>query len=150
MARSNANKNEQNNTPNSANTNPTDPTSVDSAINEAQAAINEAEKQQELSVEAMFAKAKAEAIKKAKTLKVVTVVCNDPDEASKLSSVYVSCENQQNVNVARFVPLNIPVEIEQCLIDTLREAEIPLHQEDPVSGVCKTIVVKRYNISEQN
>lgn len=150
MARPAANKNEQNNKPNNVdptNVNPTDPNNVDPTINEAQAVINDAEKQEEMNSEAIFAKAKAEAIKKAKTLKVVTVICNDPDEASKLSSVYVACENQ-HLNVAKFVPLNQKVELEQCIIDTMRESLIPLHQEDPTTGVCITRVVNRYSISE--
>lgn len=80
------------------------------------------------------------------TLKKVIIVLNDPNQSGSVSTSYISCDNQY-FSLAKLVPLNIPIDLEQCLIATARDARIPLHQQKQ-DGTCYTVIVPKYNITE--
>lgn len=82
--------------------------------------------------------------------RVVTISNNDKRDNHVTSTCYLSCENQYFA-VSRIVPLDIPVEIEQCLIDQAKASEIMLHVDELINGQRtgnKTNkMVKRYMVS---
>lgn len=65
--------------------------------------------------------------------RIVTVTSNDKRDSNTDTTVIVTSENQF-FGLTKVVPLNIPVELEQCLIDTLKEVRIPLHVPEMVNG----------------
>lgn len=72
--------------------------------------------------ENLINKIKEEALK----TKVVTLTYNDPRDNIFVTSAYLTCENQYFA-VSRIVPLNVPVQLEKCLIDTASEAQVCIH-----------------------
>lgn len=91
------------------------------------------------------ARAKKRAFKK----KVVIISSNDKRDNDTATTVYATCENQYFA-LAKIIPLNIEVEVEQCLLDSLSEVEIMLQTDvvkDGVAlGVSTPTFIKKYNI----
>jgi hypothetical protein len=92
----------------------------------------------------------AEARKKALTRRVVTVTNKDPRENDVVTTVMVSVENE-HFAAGRNVPLDIPVALEQCLIENLESIRIPMHKDEIKDGRRTgnkvTTMVKKYVIS---
>lgn len=99
----------------------------------------------EESFDALVLKVRKEAMK----LVVVTITSNDSRDQGS-TAIYATCENQFFAK-SRIVPLNTEVEIEQCLVDTLKEAKIVISQDEVIDGkrtggsIAKEI--NKYNIS---
>jgi hypothetical protein len=74
------------------------------------------------------------AIVKAKSLKKVKVVNLDVNEA-KIKSGYV-CAGNQDFEVARVIPFNTPIGLQQCLIDKLKQDKMMVFVDeiDPRTG----------------
>lgn len=64
--------------------------------------------------------------KKAFETKKVQITYMDTRDINKVTTAYLTCENPY-FNLAKIVPLNTVVELEQCLIDCAKEAKILLH-----------------------
>lgn len=107
--------------------------------------INEA-KSKDLTLNALVAKAKEEAFKK----RVVTISSNDTRDNQHVTAVPLFFENQYFA-LDRIVPLNIPVELEQCLIDIAKSTTIAIHKRENSNGkIGKTIYAKKFNISYED
>lgn len=90
-------------------------------------------------------------LKKAALVKKrVTITSNDQRDNHVADTCYLACENQF-WGISKIVPLNIQVELEQCLIDTAAEIIITRHDDEIVDGKRtnnKTVrQVKKYVIS---
>ena len=97
-------------------------------------------------VKSLALKMKQDALKKFK----VTVVNQDPKEASALKSVYVSVANQF-LSKAYVLPFNVPVNgVEQCIIDALKEVvfyQIITDKDNSGNIVFNTRAVKKYALT---
>ena len=91
-------------------------------------------------------KMKQEALKKFK----VTIVNQDPKEASSLKSVYVSVANQF-LSKAYVLPFNVPINgVEQCIIDALKEVvfyQIITDKDNSGNTVFNIRAVKKYALT---
>ena len=65
--------------------------------------------------------------------KIVTISSNDKRDNDVTTSVYLSCENQ-HFGIAKYVPLDIPVELEVCLIEVAKSVFITLHKDEIIDG----------------
>jgi len=65
--------------------------------------------------------------------RIVTITNKDNRENDVMTTVFLSCHNQ-HFAIAKYVPLDIPVELEQCLIDTAESIIITLHKDEVVHG----------------
>ena len=93
----------------------------------------------------MVADAKKAAFKK----RVVTLTNNDTRENQHVTAVPLFFENQYFA-LDRIVPLNIAVELEQCLIDIAKGTTIAMHKKGSTDGgrtVGNTVFAKKFNIS---
>lgn len=68
---------------------------------------------------------------KAKAMKtrVVRLTNNDKRESHVTTTAYLSCENQF-FGLSKIVPLDTPIELEQCLIDVAKDVTIMLHVDE--------------------
>ena len=80
-------------------------------------------------VRAMVAQLKKEALK----TKIVRITNNDKRDNHVTTTCYLSCENQY-WGISKIVPLDEPVELEQCLIDTAKAIEVVLHVDEIIEG----------------
>lgn len=74
-------------------------------------------------------KAKQKALK----TKVVTLTNQDQRENDVMTTAHLSFENQYFA-VSKIVPLNVPVELEQALIDIAKSARITMHKDEIING----------------
>lgn len=92
------------------------------------------------------AEAKEKAFKKRK----VVISSNDTRTNNVESAIVAFCENKY-FKLDKIVPLNIPCELEQCLIDTLKDVMIPTHTPEIKNGKntgnSKMTMIRKYNIS---
>lgn len=103
-------------------------------------------KSRELALKARVAKAKEEAFKK----RIVTISSNDTRDNQHVTAVPLFFENQYFA-LDRIVPLNIPVELEQCLIDIAKTTTIAIHKRERHGGnIGKTVYAKKFNISYED
>lgn len=74
-------------------------------------------------------------LSKAKALKlhVVTITNKDNRENSIMTTVPLSVENQ-HFGISRIVPLDVPVQIEYCLIEQAEATMMPHHMAEIVNG----------------
>lgn len=93
-----------------------------------------------------IAKRKAEAFK----TRIVTITNRDKRESDVVTTAPLSVENQY-FGIAKNVPLDIPVELEQCLIKVAENSMIPMHRDEIINGRRTgnkvTVMVKRYSVS---
>lgn len=98
-------------------------------------------------------KAVADARAAAMATKIVTVTSNDKRDNDMMTSEYVSCENQY-FGIAKYVPFDIPVELEVCLIDVLKSSMITLHKDEIIDGRRTgnkiPMSVRKFNISYED
>lgn len=73
--------------------------------------------------------AKARAMK----TRVVTITNNDKRDSHMTTTAYLSCENEY-FGISRSVPLDVPIELEQCLIDVAVETKMVNHVDEIVNG----------------
>ncbi len=89
---------------------------------------------------------KAEAMKK----RVVTITNKDNRDNDFTTTAHLSVENQF-FGVAKNVPLDIPVELEQCLIDVAESTMITQHRDEIIdgrrTGNKTAVLTKKYVIS---
>ena len=82
--------------------------------------------------------------------KVVTITSNDKRDNHLTSTCFLSSENQY-FGISKIVPLDVPVELEQCLIDTAKAVEVVLHQDEIIDGKRtgnkRPKLVKKYVVS---
>ena len=92
----------------------------------------------------------AEARKQAFTTRVVTITNKDSRESDVASAAYLSCQNEY-FELSKAVPLDVAVELEQCLIDVALATNITLHRSEIVNGRDTgnkvPVSVKKYTIS---
>jgi hypothetical protein len=101
-----------------------------------------------------LAELRRESIKNAKAKafasSVVTLTNRDNRENDFMTTAYLSFENQ-HFGLSKLVPLDVPVELEQALIDVAEAAIIPLHKDEIVAGKRTgnkvTVRVKKFAIS---
>ena len=86
-----------------------------------------------LTKQQIFRQRLLEAKKKAFAKRVVTITNKDKRENEVMTTVHLSVENQ-HFGVSRIIPLDIPVEIEQCLIDQAEHTMMTLHKDEVVNG----------------
>ena len=75
----------------------------------------------------------SDAKQKAFKTQVVTLTNKDARENDVVTTAYLSCQNQYFA-MARNVPLDIPVELESCLIRLAETAMITLHRDEIING----------------
>ncbi len=92
----------------------------------------------------------AEAKKKAFATRVVTITNKDNRENSFTTTVHLSFENQ-HFGLSKIVPLDIPVELEQALINLAENTMMTLHKDEIVDGKRTgnkvAVTVKKFAIS---
>lgn len=74
--------------------------------------------------------------------KIVRVNMVDKRENSDVTATFV-----QNGAIGRHIPLDIPIELEQCLIDQLRRTKIPMHVKG-LDGNSSTKLAKKFLVEE--
>ncbi|WAK44647.1 hypothetical protein vBAmePPT11V19_00021 [Alteromonas phage vB_AmeP_PT11-V19] len=75
----------------------------------------------------------AERKRAAMATKVVTITNKDPRENDVATTAPLSFENQ-HYSVAKNVPLDVPVELEQALINVAESTIITLHKDEVING----------------
>ena len=90
-------------------------------------------KEKELTKEQKIRQNIAKAKELAFTKRVVTISSNDKRESEYQTTCYLSVENQY-FGLARIVPLDVPVELENCLIEVAKTTEITLHKDEIIDG----------------
>ena len=75
----------------------------------------------------------AEAKRKAMKTQVVTITNKDNRENDVMTTVYLGFENQ-HFGLSKLVPLDRPVELEQCLIDIAATTTMTLHKDEIIDG----------------
>ena len=92
----------------------------------------------------------AEARKQAFTTRVVTITNKDSRESDVATAAYLSCQNEY-FELSKAVPLDVAVELEQCLIDVALSTNITLHRSEIINGRDTSnkipVNVKKYTIS---
>lgn len=87
----------------------------------------------------------AEKRKKAMKTRIVTITSKDTRDNDVANTAKLSFENQY-YGASKVVPLDVPVELEQCLIDLAKTVMIPHHVAEVVNGVrTGNSVTKRTN-----
>ena len=71
--------------------------------------------------------------KRAMKTRIVTLTNKDSRENEVMTTAYLSAQNQ-HFGIARIVPLDIPVELEECLIHVAETAVMTLHKDEIVNG----------------
>lgn len=65
--------------------------------------------------------------------RIVTISNNDKRESDVMTTAYLSMENQ-HFAISKYVPLDVPVELEECLIEVARTTFITLHKDEIIDG----------------
>lgn len=111
--------------------------------------VETSEVEEVTNLQALIASVKKEAFK----TRVVTITSNDKRDNDVTNAVMLTCENQF-FSLSKVVPLNVPVELEQCLIDSAKDVRIPIHSDEVINGRrtgnAKVKLVNKYNISYED
>lgn len=75
----------------------------------------------------------AQAKERAFKTKVVTVTNRDSRENEHTQTVYV-CVSNAYFTLAKVVPLDVPVELEKCLISNLQQIQMTIHKDEFKNG----------------
>lgn len=90
---------------------------------------------------------------KAFATRIVTLTNKDNRENNAVTTAYLSFENQ-HFGLSKLVPLDVPVELEQGLIDVAEATTITLHKDEIVDGKSTgnkvPVQVKKFAISYSN
>lgn len=84
---------------------------------------------------------------KAMKTRVITIIDNDQRVNNQTTSCKVNCSNMYFDLGTVVLPLNMPVEVRQGHINTLKEVKIPQHVKDPKTGLSAVRMVPKYTIS---
>lgn len=93
--------------------------------------------------------------RKAKAMEkfVVTITNRDNRENDHANAAYLGFENQ-HFSLSRIVPLDIPIELERCLIKQAEACTMTLHKAEIKNGKrtgnSTPVTVKKYTVSYQN
>ena len=91
-----------------------------------------------------------ESKRKAMKTSVVRITSNDKRDNDVVTTAYLSAENEY-FGKSKLIPLDTPVELEECLIKVAKSSRITLHVDEVVDGkrtgnkVPKS--VRKYNVS---
>lgn len=103
----------------------------------------------EVQMRTLIAKAREAAM----ATRIVTLSSNDKQESEWTTTAYLSMENQ-HFGLSKIVPLDVPVELEQCLIDIAKNTTITLHKDEIIDGRRTgnkiPTSVRKYNISYED
>lgn len=89
---------------------------------------------------------RAEMEKAARKLRKVTVHYNDPRDSHMVTSAAVQVANPYFA-LGKIIPLDMTIELEQALCDTLSEALIQVHVPDEKNpGLMKSKMIKKYSV----
>ena len=129
----------------------TDPPKVDEPVSVAPpVAVEVTRESRKLDQLELQRKVTTEAKRVALTTRVVTLTNKDNRENDVMTTAYLSFENQF-FGLSKLVPLDIPVELEQGLIDVAESAMIPMHKDEIIrgrrTGNKVTVRVKKYVVS---
>ena len=103
-------------------------------------------KQKEMSAGEAMRRAKERANKTS----VITIIDNDQRVNNQTTTCKVGCSNV-NFDLGQMViPLNVPVEVKQGHIDTLKSVKIPMHVKDPRTGLNRVTMRNRYTIQYEH
>ena len=84
--------------------------------------------------------------KAARKLRKVTVHYNDPRDSHMVTSAAVQAANPYFA-LGKIIPLDMSIELEQGLCDTLSEALIQVHVPDEKNpGLMKSKMIKKYSV----
>lgn len=84
--------------------------------------------------------------KAARKLRKVTVHYNDPRDSHLVTSAAVQAANPYFA-LGKIIPLDMTIELEQALCDTLSEALIQVHIPDEKNpGLMKSKMIKKYSV----
>lgn len=84
--------------------------------------------------------------KAARKLRKVTVHYNDPRDSHMVTSAAVQAANPYFA-LGKIIPLDMTIELEQALCDTLSEALIQVHVPDEKNpGLMKSKMIKKYSV----
>jgi hypothetical protein len=86
-----------------------------------------------------------EAEKAARKLRKVTVHYNDPRDSHLITSAHAVCSNPY-FSLGKIIPLDITIELEQGLCDSLSEILIQVHVPDGDTGNSKPKMIKKYSV----
>lgn len=82
--------------------------------------------------------------------RIVTITNRDNRENDHTTTAYLGFENQ-HFSLSKVVPLDVPVELEQCLIDVAKSCTITLHKAEMKDGKRTgnhiPVTVSKYTIS---
>lgn len=91
--------------------------------------------------------------RKAMTKRVVRLTSNDKRDNDVQTTAYLGFENQF-FGISRLVPLDIPVELEQCLINIAKDTKIILHKDEIKDGKRTgnkvPVLTHKFNISYED
>ena len=89
---------------------------------------------------------RSEMEKAARKLRKVTVHYNDPRDSHMVTSAAVQAANPYFA-LGKIIPLDMSIELEQGLCDTLSEALIQVHVPDEKNpGLMKSKMIKKYSV----
>lgn len=87
--------------------------------------------------------------RKAMSKRIVTISYNDKRDSDVATTAYLTCENQF-FSIAKVVPLNIAIELEQCLVDNAIEHKYLMHvpemKNGKRTGSSVPKMVRKYNV----
>ena len=87
---------------------------------------------------------------KAKKPVVVTIIDNDQRVNNQTTTCKATWGNAYYDMGTQTFPLNIPIQIPQGFVTTLKEVQIPHHIKDPKTGLSISSMRNRYTITYEN
>lgn len=94
---------------------------------------NDTPQKRQAKQDAAIRKMVLEAKTAAMATRIVTISNNDKRENDVMTTAYLSMENQ-HFAVSKYVPLDVPIELEECLIEVARTTYITLHKDEIIDG----------------
>lgn len=120
------------------------------AAKEAQEAEEKSEEKSAVNGKLSRAQKAKDAETRARKTRVVTIIDNDQRVNNQTTVAIVNCSNMYfDLGTAK-IPLNIPVEVRQGHLDSLKEIVIPHHAKDPKTGLNIAGSRNRYTISYED
>ena len=122
----------------------------DSVKEKKEEVVKEAPQKKQVDAEVAHREMVQAAKKAAMETRIVTITSTDKRDNDVMTSEYVAVENQY-FSIAKYVPFDIAVELEVCLINVLKEVYITLHKDEIIDGRRTgnkvPMSVKKFNIS---
>ncbi len=99
------------------------------------------------SLEVKMRRAANEVERKARKTRIVTIIDNDSRENNLTTAVTATCACMSFDLGQQLLPLNMPIEVMQGHIDSLKDVFIPHHVKDTNTGTTTIITRPRYTIA---